>query len=116
MISIFGVTPDVKGLYEATRPEYSDYWDKQKAHQGRASQRKDKSALLASEMGLSISIEWDKEALEQFVSSPKFVRKFAVGNVEDFALEKGYQRITVEIIKEQMKNAGVAKFMKFLKK
>jgi uncharacterized protein (DUF169 family) len=116
LISILGVTPDVKGLYEATRPEHSDYWDKQKAREQRAAQRKDKSALLATEMGLSISMEWDKEALEQVISSPKFVRKFAVGNVEDFALEKGYNRITVEIIKEQMENAGVAKFMKFLKR
>ena len=40
--------------------------------------------------------------------APKFVRKFAVGNMEDFAEQNGYDRITAEVVKEQMAQAGIS--------
>jgi hypothetical protein len=61
-------------------------------------------------------MEWETDALDEVASSPKFVRKFAVGNVEDYARENGHEVVTVEVIKAQMADAGVAKFMKFLKR
>ena len=89
---------------------------KQAAREARAETRRDKSADYARDKGLTISMEWDLDAIDQVATAPKFVRRFAVGNVEDFALEKGRERITIEVIREQMENAGVAKFMKFLKR
>ena len=39
-----------------------------------------------------------------------FKGKFAVGNVEDFAEEKGYDIVTVAVVEEQMENAGMGRF------
>ncbi|ARN74595.1 hypothetical protein BST96_10960 [Oceanicoccus sagamiensis] len=113
IIDILGATPDVKGIFEATRPEDSPYWDKQKAKKERAANRTDKVSKVAKEKyGLEISMEWDIAAVETIAKAPKFVRKFAVSNVEDFAEEQNYQRITVEVVKEQAESAGMGKFMK----
>lgn len=112
IIDILGATPDVKGIFEATRPADSAYWDKQRAKAERAATRNDNSSKLARDkFGLEISMEWDTDALETISKAPKFVRKFAVSNVEDFAEENNYQRITVAIVKEQADSAGMGKFM-----
>lgn len=42
--------------------------------------------------------------------APKFVRKFAVGNVEDFAEEKGYDCVTLAVVEEQMESSGMGRF------
>lgn len=47
--------------------------------------------------------------------APKFVRKFAVGNVEDFAEEKAYPLITAAVVKEQA-DTGMGKWLAMLKK
>ncbi len=36
LLAIIGEVPDVKGIYEATRPEDSPYWQRQKAKAERA--------------------------------------------------------------------------------
>jgi uncharacterized protein (DUF169 family) len=111
LVKILAATPDVKGLYEATRPEDSDYWDKQKAKAERAARRQGGGGTeKAKQLGLKISMDWDEEALELISEAPKFVRKFAVGNVEDFAEEKGYDCVTVAVVEEQMENAGMGRF------
>ncbi len=113
IIDILGATPDVKGIFEATRPADSVYWDKQKAKKERAANRTDKVSKIAKEKyDLEISMEWDMEALETLAKAPKFVRKFAVSNVEDYAEENNYQRITVEVVQEQADSVGMGKFMK----
>ena len=48
--------------------------------------------------------------LEMISRAPKFVRKFAVGNVEDFAGDKGYDCVTVAVVEEQMESAGMGRF------
>jgi len=111
LVKILAATPDVKGLYEATRPEDSEYWEKQKAKAERAAQREGGSGTdKAAELGLKISMDWEEAALEMIAGAPKFVRKFAVGNVEDFAEEKGYDCVTVAVVEEQMENAGMGRF------
>jgi uncharacterized protein (DUF169 family) len=111
LVKILAATPDVKGLYEATRPEDSSYWDKQKAKAERAAQRQGGDGTKkASELGLKISMDWEDAALELIAAAPKFVRKFAVGNVEDFAEEKGYDSVTVAVVEEQMENSGMGRF------
>lgn len=111
LVKILQATPDVKGLYEATRPDDSAYWTKQKAKQERAARRQGGSGTeKARELGLKISMDWEEPALEQIAQAPKFVRKFAVGNVEDFAVENGYDLVTVAVVEEQMENAGMGRF------
>jgi len=112
LIDILAEAPDVKGIFEATRPPESEYWEKQKAKQERAANRKDGSIKHAKETyDLDITMEWDTDALETVAKAPKFVRKFAASNVEDFAEENNYQRITLEVVKEQANSVGMAKFM-----
>jgi len=82
LLDIFGKDPDVKGIYEATRPEDSVYWERQRAKADRAA-NSDCAQRAQESFGLSISMEWDDEALSAVAQAPKFVRKMAVGNVED---------------------------------
>lgn len=111
LVKILAATPDVKGLYEATRPEDSLYWDKQKAKAERAAQRQGGGGQeKARQLGLTISMDWDEAALDLIAEAPKFVRKFAVSNVEDFAEEKGYDCVNVAVVEEQMENAGMGRF------
>ena len=113
LVKILQATPDVKGLYEATRPPESAYWGKQQAKAERAAQRVGgEGTAKAAELGLKISMDWEEAALEQIAAAPKFVRKFAVANVEDFAEEKGYDCVSVAVVEEQMENAGMGRFRK----
>ncbi|MEH6580341.1 MAG: DUF169 domain-containing protein [Halioglobus sp.] len=110
LIGILGEVPDVKGIYEATRPEDSPYWDRLKAKAERASG--DSEALRALEKyGLEISLAWDDEALVAIMKAPKFIRKMAVNNVEDYAEEQGIDRVTLDTVKAQAEQAGMGKFM-----
>ncbi len=43
---------------------------------------------------------WTKEALEKVERAPKFVRKMVYKTVESYAKEKGYTRITSEVVDE----------------
>jgi uncharacterized protein (DUF169 family) len=112
LIKILAATPDVKGLYEATRPEDSAYWDKQKAKAERAEKRQGIGGGTgkAKALGLKISMDWEEPALDLIVQAPKFVRKFAVGNVEDFAEENGYDCVTLTVVEEQMESSGMGRF------
>jgi uncharacterized protein (DUF169 family) len=110
LVAIIGDTPDVKGIYEATRPEDSAYWDRQKAKEERAAG--DDSLQQAQERyGLQISMPWDEDALQAISKAPKFVRKMAVGNVEDYAEEQQAQCVTLELVRAQAESVGMGKFM-----
>jgi uncharacterized protein (DUF169 family) len=122
LVKILGATPDVKGIYEATRPADSVYWQRQTQKKERAAQLdcmpgKDSSKQIAKEKyGMSISMPWEEEAMAIIAKAPKFVRKFAVGNVEDFAEEKGYSIVTPAVVKEQADSVGMGKWLAMLKK
>jgi uncharacterized protein (DUF169 family) len=114
LVSILTAAPDVKGLYEATRTEESNYWDRKKQREEKAKARESAAASkpdAAAKAGLSVSMEWDDDAVAMIAEAPKFVRKFAVGNVEDFAEQNGYDRVTAAVVQEQMDQAGVAGMM-----
>ena len=113
LVAIIGDTPDVKGIYEATRPEDSPYWERQKAKAERAA-GSDDSRRAKEKYGLEISLPWDEEALQAIMKAPRFVRKMAVGNVEDYAEEHGETRITLEVVKAQAESVGMGKFMRDL--
>ena len=113
IIDIMGETPDVKGIYEATRSEDSPYWERQRQKAERAAGSNDQSIQLALEKyGLEISMPWEEEALAAVAKAPKFVRKMAVGNVEDFADENNHQRVTMAVVKAQANSVGMGKFMR----
>lgn len=63
-----------------------------------------------------ISMPWDEEAMATIAKTPKFVRKFAVGNVEDFAEEKAFPVVTAAVVKEQADSVGMGKWLAMLKK
>ncbi len=107
LVSILGDSPDVKGLFEATRTEDAEYWTRKAEREAKAQAGSSGSAGAAKKRGLSVSMEWDDEALDMVSKAPGFVRKFAVGNVEDFASSNGYDRVTAAVVREQMENAGV---------
>jgi uncharacterized protein (DUF169 family) len=108
LISILAAAPDVKGLYEATRTAESDYWDRKQQREDKAAARAAGHADdAAAKAGLATSMEWDAEAVAMVAKAPGFVRKFAVGNVEDYAASEGYDRVTAAVVREQMEAAGV---------
>lgn len=111
IIDILGETPDVRGIFEATRPDDSPYWDQQKAKAERAANNEELKAL-RDRYGLEISMPWDEDALQAIMKAPGFVRKMAVGNVEDFAEEQAADRVTLELVTAQAESAGMGKFMK----
>ena len=101
LIGILDATPDIQGIYEATRPAHSEYWERKAAQERWAKQREQ-----ANQYGLRLSMDWDDDALAFVANAPKFVRKFAVGRVEDFAAERNYDRVTLDVVNEQMDQAG----------
>ncbi len=124
LVKLLGGVLDVKGIYEATRPPDSIYWiRKAKKHERAAELQEQKPSsgesnaqLAKDKYGLVISMPWDEEAMATIARAPKFVRKFAVGNVEDFAEEKSYPLITAAVVKEQADSVGMGKWLAMLKK
>jgi uncharacterized protein (DUF169 family) len=110
LVSLIGEIPDVKGIYEATRPEDSAYWDRQKAKAERAAGSAGAQQVL-KKYGLEVSLDWEEDALEAISKAPKFVRKMAVGNVEDYAEEQGLDTVTLAVVKAQAESVGMGKFM-----
>lgn len=85
--------------------------------QGNASPDRESSVQLAKEKyGLTISMPWDEEALATIAKVPKFVHKFAVGNVEDFAEERSCPLVTAAVVREQAESVGMGKWLALLKK
>jgi uncharacterized protein (DUF169 family) len=110
LVDIMAETPDVKGLYEATRPEESDYWRKQQAKSERANSAPF-AAAARDKYGLQISMPWDDDALASISRAPRFVRKMAVANVEDYAEENDHAEVTLAVVKAQADAVGMGKFM-----
>jgi uncharacterized protein (DUF169 family) len=101
LIGILDSSPDILGIYEATRPAHSEYWAKKAAREKRAQQRGQ-----AEKSNLKTSMDWDDDALAFVARAPRFVRRFAVGRVEDFAEAHEYDRVTLDVVHEQMDGAG----------
>jgi len=113
IVAIVGDTPDVKGIYEATRPADSDYWQRQQEKARKAADNRDASAELARQKyHLDISLPWDEDALAAIARAPGFVRRMAVGNVEDYAGEQGADRVTLELVRQQAESVGMGRFMR----
>ena len=112
LVPILTAAPDVKGLYEATRTPESEYWARKQNREAKAAARAAAAAAgtitdAAAKAGLKTSMEWDDAAVAMVAKAPRFVRRFAVGNLEDYAQQNGYDRVTEAVVREQMAAAGV---------
>ena len=56
---------------------------------------------------IKFTMNWDTEAKEMMDKVPREVRSMAVTGAEEYAQEKGYKNITVEVINEFKKEAGM---------
>ena len=50
---------------------------------------------------------WSEEAAERLNNIPSFVRSWAQKGIEQYAREKGYQRVTVEVMEEARQRFGM---------
>ena len=55
----------------------------------------------------SVALEWSPEALTRIDSVPSFVRGVVMGRVENFARERGYTTVDVEVMEEVRRNLPV---------
>ena len=69
--------------------------------------------LRTAELFVIIPAKW-AENLVAIMKAPKFVRKMAVGNVEDYAEEQGETRISLAVVTAQAESVGMVKFMRDL--
>ena len=78
----------------------------------KAAANMDHSAKLAREQyDLEITLPWDEDALTAIAKAPGFVRKVAVGNVEDYAGEQGLERVSLDTVRQQAESVGMGKFL-----
>jgi hypothetical protein len=52
-------------------------------------------------------MDWDEEAQALIRKTPEGILEMAIGNVEDYAEEKGIELITRDVIEEQMRGMGM---------
>jgi light-independent protochlorophyllide reductase subunit B len=50
---------------------------------------------------------WTEEAAERLSNIPSFVRSWAQRGIEQYARDKGYQRVTVEVMEEARQRFGM---------
>jgi radical SAM protein with 4Fe4S-binding SPASM domain len=55
----------------------------------------------------SVALEWSPEALKRIDGVPSFVRGVVMGRVENFARERGYTTVDVEVMEEVRRNLPV---------
>jgi uncharacterized protein (DUF169 family) len=108
LLELIGKVPDVKGIYEATRPEESDYWTRK---QQRAANQDASLQKARQDYGLQINMPWDEDALQEVRRAPGFVRSMAVNNVEEFAAERGETRVSLALVRAQAESVGMGKFL-----
>jgi uncharacterized protein (DUF169 family) len=109
MISILSTTPDARAILEATRPADSAYWDKRQRKKEKEAAKAEQAAAAGTDISndLKLSMDWDEEAQALIRKTPAGILEMAIGNVEDYAEEKGIELITREVIEEQMRGMGM---------
>jgi hypothetical protein len=73
------------------------------AFQGDSPEQQD----IAETHEIRFTMDWDNEAKEMMEKVPQEVRSKAVTGAEEYAQEKGYKNITVKVINEFKKEAGM---------
>jgi len=105
LFSIMTSTPDARAVLEATKPEGSEYWEKRK----RSKRAKKAKASKPSKDSLDakLSMSWEQEAKDLIAMTPPGIIEMAINNVEDFARDMGVERITKNVVLDQMKSIGM---------
>ena len=105
LFNIMTSTPDARAVLEATKPEGSEYWEKRK----RSKRAKKAKASKPSKDSLDakLSMSWEQEARDLIAMTPPGIIEMAINNVEDFARDMGVERITKNVVLDQMKSIGM---------
>lgn len=94
---------DVKTSREMTKPPHSSFWEKKK--------KKDEAAESIEEeadvSSIQFTMSWDEEAKEMMRKVPEGIVEMAVTNAEEFAREKGYDKVSKQSIQELMEKLGM---------
>ena len=105
LFSIMTSTPDARAVLEATKPEGSEYWEKRKRSK-RAKKAKGSKPSKDS-LDAKLSMSWEQEAKDLIAMTPPGIIEMAINNVEDFARDMGVERITKNVVLDQMKSIGM---------
>lgn len=104
--NVLDARPDLTGLMEAIKPGYTADREHKRAERAR---RAAGSGVPVELRGpLRTSIEWDDDALSVLAAAPEGIRDFAVPTLEDYAREHDYERITMDVMAEQLESVGMA--------
>ena len=88
--ALLGGTPDVPALMESIKPGFTE------AREKRLSTRDARKSLA-----------WDADVEELLASAPDEVRSFARPTLEEYAVEHGHERITMDVVNAQMDSVGM---------
>ncbi|MDJ0926226.1 MAG: DUF169 domain-containing protein [Gammaproteobacteria bacterium] len=107
LVSLLADQPDARAMLEATRPPDSPYWEKRKRAAEKQQRRKPETGSDDDDRSLVITMPWQEEAKALIRQAPAGMLDMAIGYVEDFARENGYEVVTAEVIAEQMRSVGM---------
>lgn len=91
---------DARGTLEATKPADSPYWEKRRHAAEKAAAKREGHTL-------NFSLAWDEDAAALISTTPAGIVDVAIATVEDYARERGYERITRAVLEEQMQSIGM---------
>jgi len=94
---------DVNATLEFTKPPQSKFWQKHDIDK-KTDTRVDDAEKSSTP---AFSMEWDGEARALILKAPEGIIEFAVDNVEQFARDRGYEKITKKVVYEQMEDVGL---------
>ena len=94
---------DANATLKITKPPQSKFWQKhdKNTKPGEGIDAAKKSSAPA------FTMEWDEEARALILKAPEGMIEFAVDNVEQFAQDRGYRKITKKVVYEQMEDVGL---------
>jgi uncharacterized protein (DUF169 family) len=103
-------TPDVAALMESIKPGHAQAQrDRLEAKAVRHGVTvADADVAKGKEFGLVTTMPWDEEPMKLFSSAPDTIREFAGPTLEDYAREHGHERVTIEVMAEQMESIGMS--------
>lgn len=105
-------TPDVAALMESIKPGHAQA---QRARLEAKAERhgvtvadSEADAAKGQAFGLVTTMPWDDEPMQLFQAAPEAIREFAAPTLEDYAREHGHERVTIELMAEQMESIGMS--------
>ena len=103
--NVLEARPDLTGLMEAIKPGYTAERDRKRAE--RAVRAAAAGVPVELRGAMPTSMAWDDDALGVLGAAPDGIRDFAVPTLEEYAREHGHERITMDVMAEQMESVGM---------